>query len=336
MKLRVGIVGLGTNWESRYRPALRALADRFDVRAVYAEVPMKARQVAEEFRAAPMHGIRALAESPEVDAVMTLSPAWFGAFPILSACDCGKAVYSAPALAIDPNRAGEVKCRVEGAGIAFSAEFPRRHSPATLRLKELIATRLGPPTLLFCHHRLQHPPAGTNGTPQPIPDTAHLFRMELVELVDWCQYVVGTKPTSVMGVTHERADGIPDYRMMNLRFPGPGAEATVAQISCGDYLAPAWPEARSFRPPAQLQVCCEHGTAFVDLPSTLVWFDEAGRHMESLESDRPVGEQLLTQFYRAVTSLVRKTDDLDDAYHALQVVLAAEQSAAQGQRLDLE
>jgi len=45
----------------------------------------------------------------------------------------------------------------------------------------------------------------------------------------------------------------------------------------------------------------------VDLPATLVWFDEAGRHQESLDSERPVGEQLLTHFYRAVTSLVRRT-----------------------------
>ena len=49
------------------------------------------------------------------------------------------------------------------------------------------------------------------------------------------------------------------------------------------------------------------GSPSVDLPSNLVWFDEAGRHQESLQADRPVGEQLLSQFHRAVTSLaVRK------------------------------
>ena len=42
----------------------------------------------------------------------------------------------------------------------------------------------------------------------------------------------------------------------------------------------------------------QRGIAFVDLPATLVWFDEAGRHQESLDSERPVGEQLLTHFYR--------------------------------------
>ena len=40
----------------------------------------------------------------------------------------------------------------------------------------------------------------------------------------------------------------------------------------------------SFRPPADLQIACEHGIAVVDLPSTLIWFETAGRHMESLES----------------------------------------------------
>ena len=64
--------------------------------------------------------------------------------------------------------------------------------------------------------------------------------------------------------------------------------------------------------------------------------DEAGRHLESLEMDRPVGEQLLTQFYRAVTSLVRQTQDLDDAYAALQVVMAAQQSHDEGRRILLE
>ena len=81
-----------------------------------------------------------------------------------------------------------------------------------------------------------------------------------------------------------------------------------------------------------MQVVCENGAAFIDLPSQLTWFDRAGQHFESLESDRPVGEQLLTQFYRAVTSLVRKTSDLEDAYRAVQVMLAAHVSCQTGTR----
>ncbi|MGA0041159.1 MAG: hypothetical protein ACO3NZ_15045, partial [Pirellulales bacterium] len=42
MKLRAGIVGLGLNWESRYLPALRTLADRFEVRGICEQVAHRA------------------------------------------------------------------------------------------------------------------------------------------------------------------------------------------------------------------------------------------------------------------------------------------------------
>ncbi len=341
MKLRVGIVGLGASWDTRYRPALRALADRFQVRAVCAEVAAKANQVAREFDAEPVHGFRTLAARPDIDALLLLSPAWFGPLPILAACDFAKAVYCAAAVAVDGERADEIKQRVEAAGIAFTAEFPRRQSPATLRLKELIATRLGAPQMLFCHARRQIERRPKSLTPlggrEPMTD-------DLMELVDWCCFIMDRPLRSVWGVEHRRLGGERDYQMMSLEFAAPeeqpdGSDTVgtpMAQISCGRYLPPQWQEAVAFRPPAELQVCCERGIAFVDLPSTLVWFDEAGRHLESLDQDRPVGEQLLTQFHRAVTSLVRRTQDLEDAYRALQVVMAARQSAQEGRRIGLE
>ena len=43
-----------------------------------------------------------------------------------------------------------------------------------------------------------------------------------------------------------------------------------------------------------------------------------------------MGEQLLTQFYRAVTSLVRKTSDLEDAYRALCIVQRPATAMPQG------
>jgi hypothetical protein len=75
--------------------------------------------------------------------------------------------------------------------------------------------------------------------------------------------------------------------------------------------------------------------AFVDLPATITYFDEAGRHMETLDSERPIGERMLMQFNRAVTSLLRRTNDLEDAYHALSVVIAARESFSSGRRINL-
>jgi predicted dehydrogenase len=161
----------------------------------------------------------------------------------------------------------------------------------------------------------------------------------LVELVDWCRYVVDREASWVFGVLHpsDCEAGQEDYQMMSLDFSGedgPGS-GTVAQISCGRYVPAHWQEAITFRPLPALQVSCERGIAFVDLPSTLVWFDEAGRHQESLESERPVGEQLLTQFHRSVTSLVWKTNDLESAYRALLIVEQARRSQREGRRMSL-
>jgi len=336
MKLRVGVVGLGEAWEERHRPALRALADRYEVRAFCEQVQHRAELAAAEFGATAVDGYRALAAREDVDALLVLSAQWFGPLPILAACDFGKAVYFGAGLDLDAEEFRGVMRRVEQAGIAFMAEFPRRHSPATVRLKELIATRLGAPRLLFCHRRLSAADqagdrcrcaAGRPNVPQ------------VVELVDWCRYVVGREPTYVTGVLHATAadSAAADYQMMSLDFsdrdrPGTGA---VAQISCGRYIPARWQEAIGYRPLAELQVSCEHGIAFVDLPSTLIWFDEAGRHQENLESERAVGEQLLTQFHRAVTSLVRRARDMEEAYSALYIVEQARQSFVQGRRVEI-
>jgi predicted dehydrogenase len=335
MKLRVGLVGLGNVWENRHRPALRALSDRFEVRAVCEPVAHRAEIAAHDFGATAVDGYRALAEREDVDAVLVLSSQWFGPLPILAACDAGKAVYCAAPLDFLPDHARAIKQRVEQSGVAFIAEFARRHAPATLRLKELIATRLGNPRLIFCHQRIPTEPANSRAANKPV----HLSMHEMVELVDWCRYVVGRQPTSVLGLSHDAPDPREkDYEMMSLDFAAPGGSpgsGVTAQISSGRYMPAMWPEAVTYRPPTGLQVACEHGIAFIDMPSSLVWFDQAGRHLESLDSERPVGEALLGQFHRSVTSLVRSTSGLEDAFQAMWVVDQARTSHAEGRRVML-
>lgn len=318
----------------RHRPALRALSDRFEVRAICEPVSHRAQIAAHDFGATAVDGYQALAEREDIDAVLVLSGQWFGPLPILAACRHGKAVYCAAALDFELGQARAIKQRVQESGVAFVAEFPRRLAPATLRLKELIATRLGSPRLLFCHQRV--PTESSNGSRPSL--RVSVSRMhDMVELVDWCCYVVGREPTSVLGLSHCSATdpSASDYEMMSLDFSdstGPGT-GTTAQISSGRYMPAMWPEAVTYRPPAALQVACENGIAFIDLPSTLIWFDKAGRHMESLDSERPVGEQLLSHFHRAVTSLVRNSSGLEDAFRAMTIAQQAHGSHSCGQRV---
>jgi len=336
MKLRVGLIGLGDAWESRYRSALRSLADRYEVRAVCEQVAHRAQQAAAEFGATPVDGYRALCAREDIDAVLMLAPQWYGWQPILAASDAGKAIFCAAALDLDPMEARRIKVRVDEQGVAFMAGFAHRHNAATLRLKELLATQLGAPRLLFCHAR--RPARDPNSEVTQSRYQAAGVR-DLMELVDWCCYVVGSEPTSVLGASHQAPSNIggEDYEVISLDFSDPQRPGSgiTAQISCGRYASSQWPEAVTFRPPADLQIACENGIAFVDLPSTLIWFDDAGRHRESLDSERPVGEQLLVQFHRDATSLVRSISSLEDAYRALSIVSAARTSDADGRRVTL-
>jgi len=333
MRVRVGLIGLGDAWQRGHGPALRALADRLEVRAVFEQVGHRARQAACEFGARAVDGYQTLVRREDIDAVLILSAQWYGPLPVLAACEFGKAVYCCAGLDLELEQARLVKRRVEETGIAFMAEFPYRRSPATLRLKELIATRLGPPRLLFCHQR--------QGAHTQTKQTAESScqRMVLDELVDWCRYVAAEEPTWVMGLAHTRCGcaSEEDYEMLSLGFsdrrqPGSGP---VAQISCGRYIPTEWREAITYRSLAGLQVSCENGIAFVDLPSTLVWFDDAGRHQESLDGDRPFYEQLLAQFHRAVANPIHKTRDMEDVYLALSIVRQARRSYREGRRIEL-
>jgi predicted dehydrogenase len=327
MKIRIGLIGLGDAWQTRHRPALRMLHDRFDVRAVFSSVAKLAENSAIEFQADAVDGYRALVSRCDIDAVMVLQRTWLGWLPMLAASDAGKAIYWAGDLDFDPEKDDNVRKTIEQSGVAFMVEFPRRLAPATLRLKELIATQLGSPRMVFCHRRM--PDEGESAA------NGSLTHGEFVELIDWCRYVVDREPTSVTSTGYHASQGI-DYRSMSLEFPATAdCPPVTAQISCGNYIRSSWHEAVSFRPPSAMQICCERGVAFIDLPSNLVWFDEAGRHMESLETELPVGEQLLTQFHRCVTSLLRNMSDLNDAYRAASILAASRRSEEVGRRVEV-
>ncbi len=332
MRLGVGIVGLGSRWEGRYLPAIRSLADRFEVRAVCEQVAHRARRAATELNATAVDGFRVLAGRDDVDALLYLADQWYGTTPILAACDTGKAIYSAASLPGSRREIDRLLARVEQSGIAFMAELSCRHAAATVRLKELIATRLGQPRMLFCHQRVPQPAADC-------PREAAAARRNLIEMIDWCCYVIDRPAASVVSVRHATPDGgsPADYEMLSLDFSQdePPGSGPLAQISSGQYIPATWEEAIGFRPPAALQVACQRGIAFIDLPAGLVWFDDAGRHQESLEGERPVDESMLMQFHRATTSLVRRIGGLGEMVQAVRILEAAGSSQATGTRIML-
>lgn len=344
MKLRVGLVGLGDQWELRHAPALRALSDRFEIKAVCSEVAQRSHRVACEFGADAMDGFRALLQRDDIDALLLLSPEWYGALPIQAACDAGKAIYSTTSIDLTPEQAVEVRRDIRESKVPFMAELPLRYAPATMRLKELIATRLGKPRLLFCHRRLP-----LEGQSDRLRRGKHcpLVWRNMMELVDWCRYIVGADPASIVSSAHgnQKGDVETYYQMASLDFrpcqaspdsPNQSPIRPLAQLSVGHYIPQQWTDALSFRRPAALQVCCEKGLAFIDLPSSLVWFDDAGQHTESLDSERAIGEIMLDRFHRLVTNRLTDSSDAYDADCAMKIVLGANESIETGDRVHFD
>jgi predicted dehydrogenase len=311
------------------------MRDRFQVVGIYNSVSTLADAVARELDAQRFDSFRAVMESPSLDAVLVLEDDWYQMMPLLAACDYGKAVFCGAELKLDPSTVNHIRSQIQTSGIAFMTEFPRRFAPATLRLKELIATRLGRPRLLFCHRRLA---CESNDIHNPRSLDSRSQR-ELIELVDWCNYIVADAPSWIQAIRHTSSimPACSDYQILSLGFGNPESDpkAILAQISCGAYIPEVWHEAIAYRPPAAIQVCCEKGLAFVDLPTTLVWFDGAGRHQETLDTELSVGQQMLSQFHRSITSLVRKANDLEDTCRALRILDLARQSTELGARVPI-
>ena len=334
-KVGLGVIGLGSEWQQRYLPALRSLRDRLQVVGVYHSVSVLAESAARELESIACDGYRALVQNPAVDAVLLLEDDWYQLQPLWGACESHKGIFCGSEIDIRSLANTGLQDAIATSGVPFMSGFQRRYAPATLRFKELIATRLGRPRLLFCHRRL----------PSDLPEAADGNSMdkrsdrELMELIDWCKYIVGEPPDWIQAIRHlsRPNPNAADYQILSLGFGDPETDsnAILAQISCGSYMPSVWQEAIAFRPPAAVQVCCEKGLAFLDLPSTLVWFDDAGRHQETLDTELPIGQQMLIQFHRAVTSKTSLISDLEETNEAIRILEQARLSSTQQARVRL-
>ncbi|HKI20766.1 MAG TPA: Gfo/Idh/MocA family oxidoreductase, partial [Isosphaeraceae bacterium] len=190
---------MGRLWETRHKPSLARLEDRFRITAIYDQVYRRAEIEAAQIGCAACEGLSALIERPDVDVIYLLSRQWFGLHPIGLACAAGKAVYCALPLTDDLVELEALAKRIDQSGIAFMPEFARRCYPATLRLKELLATHLGAPRLIVGHSRL----FGFDRYALPGPTTQIAPAPLLIDpgsfLLDWCCFVLQSHPDSLKG-----------------------------------------------------------------------------------------------------------------------------------------
>ena len=284
------------------------LNDRFDVRAVFNPTVRLAENIASEFQADVVDGFRAMVSRCDIDAVMVLQQTWLKQLPIVAAARCGKAIYWADGYDLSTVAdAGLIK-HFEDSGVSMMIELPYRFAAATLRLKELIATRIGTPELIICHRNVD-------------PDD----HVEWLQLIDWCRYIAGIDDATVTSRAHRDSSGESLYR--NLVIVDRRQNASV-HIYGGRHLSrhalgAECAVAATHQTPSSLQVICQNGVAFIDPPHSLVWFDRGGRTIESLDTEMPIGQLLLSQFHRRVTGLLRNVTDINDLHASAKILTAA-------------
>ncbi len=336
-RLRVGVIGLGRLWEARHKPALARLRDRFQVVAVYDQVLLRAALEARQLGCTAAEGLTELVARSDVDVVYVLTPQWFGLHAVTLACRFGKPVYCALPPAADLAGLREVAALVRESRNLYVPELPRRFYPATLRLRELLATRLGRPRLVLGHARL----FGFDRYGDPGPSTQLSPSSLMVDpggnLIDWCRFIFESEPVAIHGCGMTlggsagggATDAGSDFESIGLEFPG----GAMAQIGVARYHRTLWGEASRFLPQPGFQVFAERGAAWLEMPERLQWTDSEGVHEEHLPMEPSVGELLGDQFYRLVHGEPSLATTIDDALAVALLTSTLQRSREEGRRI---
>jgi predicted dehydrogenase len=283
--MQVGVIGLGRLWRKRYRPALRALEDRFRVRAVADVLHQRAMREASLLGCAAAAGPTDLVQRHDIDAMLLLDAAWQRLWPVGVACRFGKPVFCCPSLEWDEEHADGLLERVGHSGVPVVMEMAPRAARATARLRELLDGGLGPTRLVLCCACGGAEPGG--------------LWAGRVALLDWCAALLPGEPLSV---ERQRTEHL---TALLLRYAG----GAVAHLLCRH----AGPPGRRLR----LEAVGERGSVVVHWPRRVRWSDQAGRHQEVLPAQPSLGQALLEQFHRAVSGADVSVPTLADAHRLL-------------------
>jgi predicted dehydrogenase len=323
--INLGIIGLGPVWESRYRPVLEKLQHRVRIRAVFDPVASRCEEVAAHLRAAPYQGVLALLTHADVRGILLLDSSWYGNVLIHFLRQARKPVYVAGSLGEDWDELSRLRSLVESDGLLVMPEFSRRFTPATCRLHELIATRLGRPRHIAID-AISPPPDSTDAIPGQTAGTDFL-----VGLLDWCRYVV--RLTTIRLEARPLDPAAPDkpHHRVAIDF-GDGREHGPARSTAELFVRhhePAGDKASPPGPHLSFTVVCEKGEAVIEGPAQIRWTVTDGETAtESLTADRSEVEVMIDHFCRRLVGGLIPVADISDVCCSVRLVHATKQSLA--------
>ena len=320
-QLAVGLIGPGPTWESHYREAVRRLSSKICVRAVCDAVHVRAAAVASEFRAATISSPWLLSQRRDIKAWLILDAGWFGIYPAELAVWCGRPALFANCFAFEPRRLTELFVSASQRGDTLLPELPQRFLPVTTRLRELIATKLGPVRRIT----LEVPALTTDKAAA----RAWLFNQQAdgVGLFDWCACLIGQPAATV---EFDAGSGGSRFQLtFAASSAGTSWSAPVAEIVLTQALNPTDSEPRR-------RIECERGSAIIANATRLSWQTDTEQADESLTHERPPCEIILDQFCRRALGGLVPVPTLTDAVQSLAILHGATGSLATGNRVSVK
>jgi len=315
--IKAGIIGLGPVWETRYCPALDALSGKVKVVAIYDAVEERAKHAAQRFDAKVIGGVHSLSRRADLDACLILGKDWTNLPALKFLCEARKPAYIAGSLGHEIPTVGEIHLLALSEGLTFMPEFARRYTPATVRLRELIATRLGKAERILCDARL---PQSTRR--DYVPGQAD-YEDFLIGLFDWCLHILPGTAKDVLCLPLDSEDWPGDSTRIRFLQRDYEASATLRI-----YQTESQTDRENSLEPGEVrfEIHCEHGIARIETPHKIFWEIDGESHTEELESDRTDALVMLDHFFRRVVGGLIPVADLSDICRAINIFRAYEGS----------
>ncbi|MFK7778404.1 MAG: hypothetical protein QM501_09860 [Gimesia sp.] len=301
------------------------MGQRIQIKAIYDPVRSRAEQAATHWDAAVVSGIGSLVSRYPLDAFLLLHSHWMNHYPLKILSQQDRPVYIAGSLGEDLSSLKSIHDTASEQLVTLMPEFSRRYSQATTRCFELIVTRLGNPIsiqIATCS------PAKDQQVDIPGQKNEADF---LVGLIDWCCYVMRTKPVRVQTTFHTDSRGhSEDHRRIKIDFlPDPITAterfALIKIKSDQKETEPRFP---------RHQIVCRNGSAEFNSPDEIHWETDTSSFTESLKSDRRELEVMLDHFCRRAVGGIIPVPNIRDVCQAIQLVQLSSESLKTGVPLE--
>ena len=275
----LGIVGCGPVWEARYRAAVLALT-RGRVAAVFSSQPSEGETLAQETGGQLFHSLRRLIRHPGVKALLILESGWSRDWAIELARAMSMPVFVASPVDEALPRVADFLAEQEADGAVIVPGALLRATPTTLRLRELVATKLGP---------IQHLAVDLTGTVGAVDSV-------VIEVIDWCRSFLNSSVHQIHRSVQTEGEtlvmsfgrGSPTHPSVRteIRLPRPAPRESQPTTLVAEF--------------PRVHAQCQFGEADLLSETHIRWKTPAESSDETLDADRPAEHVLLDLFLRRV------------------------------------